>query len=157
MDLETAAALWVLRHLPTKDLPSVAVDALEIGIDSSALRILAGERDPDVGELERLFTRALEEAEIAIPSRSVAMMKVARCYAEMIVAGDLSAYRGASAIWWELCIEEDAPERLRVFKGLASEYEDFEYRVKQDSQAGQILSEIEAQILLEARSLLESQ
>jgi hypothetical protein len=156
MDLESAAAFWVLQLLPNADLPRIAVDALERGIDSPALRILAGERDPDVGELERLFTKVLQAAKIEMPIRSVAMMKAAKYYAERIVSGDLSVSRGVSAICWDLCTNEDAPERLRVFIGLASEYDDFEYRGKDDLEAARILSKIETEIVVEARSLLES-
>jgi len=43
-----------------------------------------------------------------------------------------------------------------VFVRLASEYEDFEYRAKHDPDAGRILSEIEQQIVAEARSILEN-
>jgi hypothetical protein len=156
MDLESAASFWVLRLLRSEDLPAIAVDALEAGFDTPALRILAGERDSDAGELDMLWRKVLEELKLQVPSRPVAMMNAARHYTERIVSGDWSAIRGANAIWRDLCTIDDAPECLRVFVGLADEYDDFEYRAKNDPAAAQILSEIESQIVLEARSLLES-
>ncbi len=157
MDLESAASLRVSELIPAADLPRVAVDALEMGFDSPALRILAGELDPDVGERERLFAKALEELRIETPGRPVAMMNAAKYYAARIVSGDLTAVKGARAIWWDLSWNEDAPESLRVFAGLASEYDDFQYRAQADPEARRILSDIQEQIVLEANALLVSE
>src|SRR5215470_15208109 len=99
MDLETGAAFWVLDLIPTADLPRVAADALEVGLDSPALRILAGELHPDVGELERLFSNALEEFKIEIPSRSEAMMVAAKYYATAIVYGNMSPREAGGNLW----------------------------------------------------------
>jgi hypothetical protein len=154
MELQSAAAFWALGFLRSDELPGVAADALEAGIDTPSLRILAGERHPDVGELDRLFTRALAESQLEIPGRPAAIMMAARYYAERIFSGDLSPIKGASAIWWHLSTIEDAPESLEVFRGLASEYEDFEYRG--DAKARRILSEIEQQIVAEARKLVNA-
>ena len=156
MNLESAASFWVLRLLCGEDLPAIAVDALEAGVDTPALRILAGERDPDVGELGRLFLNALEESSLQLPTRPEAFRNAAKYYAEQILSGEWAPYRGAHAIWWELCTLDDAPESLMMFRGLASEYEDFEYPAKHDAEAGMILWEIERQIVAEARSILES-
>ena len=156
MDLESAASFWVLSLLSSEDLPAIAVDALEAGVDTPALRILAGERDPDVGELGRLFLKVLEESSLQLPTRPEAFRNAAKYYAERILSGEWAPYRGAHAIWWELCILDDAPESLMMFVGLASEYEDFEYRTKHDAEARRIVSEIEAQIVLEAKALLDS-
>jgi len=47
INLESAAAFWVLGLIPTADLQRAAVDALELGLDSPSLRILAGELHHD--------------------------------------------------------------------------------------------------------------
>jgi len=85
MDLESAASFWVLGLLRNEDLPAVAADALEAGVDTPALRILAGEGDPDVGELNRLFSKVLEESRTEVPNRSSAMSNAARYHAERII------------------------------------------------------------------------
>jgi len=72
------------------------------------------------------------------------------------LSGDWTPYQRASAIWSDLCAFEDAPENLKVFVGLSSEYEDFEYRAKHEPEAVRILSEIEQQIVAEAWSILEN-
>ena len=85
MDLESAASFWTLGLLRNEDLPAVAADALEAGVDTPALRILAGEGDPDVGELNRLFSKVLEESRTEVPNRSSAMSNAARYHAERII------------------------------------------------------------------------
>jgi hypothetical protein len=154
MELQSAAGFWVLGLLRSDELPGVAADALEAGIDTPSLRILAGEHHPDVGELDRLFTGALAESQLEMPGRPAAIMMAARYYAERVVSGNMSPIKGASAMSWYLSTIEEAPESLQVFRGLASEYEDFEYR--RDAKARRILSEIEQQIVAEARKLVNA-
>jgi len=154
MDLELAASFWALQLLRSEELPGIAVDALEAGVDAPALRILAGERSREARELDPLFEKVLEELKFEVPTRQVAMMTAAKHYAGKIVSGDWSPYQGTSAIC-NLCWHEDAPRALTVFVGLLSEYGDFEYRAKHDSEAGRILSEIDQQIVAEARAILE--
>jgi hypothetical protein len=86
-------------------LPS---NALEAGMDTPSLQILAGERNPDVGELDRLFRKLLEDLSIQVPTRPTdyECCKIL-CRADRVC--DWSAVRGANAIWWDLCTIEDAP------------------------------------------------
>jgi hypothetical protein len=155
MDLELAASFWALQLLRSEELPGIAVDALEAGVDTPALRILAGERSLVARELDPLFEKVLVELKFEVPSRQVAMMTAAKHYAGKIVSGDWSPYKGTSAIC-SLCWDEDAPRELMVFVGLLSEYGDFEYRAKHDNEASRILQEIEQQIVAEARSILKN-
>jgi hypothetical protein len=45
MNIHLAAAYWRLGVLRTERLPEIAVEALESGLDSPSVRILAGERN----------------------------------------------------------------------------------------------------------------
>jgi len=57
--LDIAVARWVLGLLSGEELPWVACAALEAGLDSQALRRLAGELRPTMGEAERFSRRRL--------------------------------------------------------------------------------------------------
>ena len=130
LDLSDAAAFWQLELLPSEDLPPIAANALEKGLDSPSLRILAGEMEKVASIVGPLFLAALRELGIPLPDPASAQMTAARFYARKIVDGSLSPYEGAYCIWWEIANEayptkeeSEIWNRLRVFVGLASEYE----------------------------------
>jgi hypothetical protein len=143
--LELAALRLVVGELASEDLPVLAVDALVRGVDSPSLRELAGERpgaDPR-GAMD-LFQAALEELGIEPPAEHDALWQLAKHAAEQIVNGELAPFDGASWIWRHVSRRIEAEGDLRVFVGLASEWEDHpEYR-----------SSIEATIVEEARILV---
>jgi len=64
MDLAVAQALWAIDRLQASQLPTIAQDALEVGYDSPALRMLAGLIPVDVHLAPDLFQRALDELQI---------------------------------------------------------------------------------------------
>ncbi len=53
-------------------------------------------KEPEVGPL---FTKALSELGIPVPSRDEASMTIAREFARQIIAGESSPYEGARRIW----------------------------------------------------------
>ena len=155
MNLELAICFWVLDLLPSEEIPEIAADALADGMDSRTLRIMAGERNPSWFEIAPLFQKVLEELKVQMPSRQVAMMQVAKHYAERVVSGQLHPYEGARAIWWQLGIETDTPDDLLIFVGLASEYEDFMGQAANgDPYYRGLLEKITNDIVSEARALL---
>src|SRR5438552_10283990 len=121
--LDIAVARWVLGLLSGKELPWVACAALEAGLDSPALRRLAGELRPTMGEAEPLFEKALGELHIDVPTKSEAGLIVAKAYAVRIVEGSVSPYEGARRIWDDVHdqVEELKPQ-LDPFVYWASEY-----------------------------------
>ena len=131
LNLSDAASFWQLGLLPSEVLPLIAANALEKGFDSPSLRILAGEMEKVASTVGPLFVMALRELGIPLPAPVSAQMAVARFYAGKIVDGSLSPYEGAYRIWWDVANEampakeeNEVWNRLRVFVGLASEYED---------------------------------
>jgi hypothetical protein len=152
LNLEQAAAFRALGLLPSWALPSIAVRALEHGSDSPGLRLLAGETEPIESTVGPIFARALAELAVSIPDARTALMFVARYYAEKIVDGSISPYKGAAAIWRQVTNHSSAQgnselwDSLGVFVGLASEHEDYP----------PARAELDEEIVREAQELLAS-
>jgi hypothetical protein len=137
---------YVLGHTSAEGLPDAAVAALQEGFDSPTLRVLAGSDGEPGDELERLLRKALSELVISFPTPAEAGLSLARHVAAEVVRGLTSPYEGARRIWWDVYNRVPQLDVLRVFVGLASEYE--------DDQAHQ--EEYAQDIIEECRNLLAS-
>jgi hypothetical protein len=96
--LSLAASKRVLGLLLPEDLPLAAMEALEDGCDSPALRILAGLTRSEVDEAGSLFVQSLVEAGLTMPTRRVAALDVAREVARNILSGSTSPRDGSESI-----------------------------------------------------------
>ncbi|KAA3611947.1 MAG: hypothetical protein DWQ01_07645 [Planctomycetota bacterium] len=123
MDLIVSKA--ALGFFLSDDLPKIGVQALEHGWDSPSLRILAGLYQSEAEEAKRMFTRALSELGITIPTKRNAALNLAKETAKNILAGMTEAYPGAKEIWnlTLSALDEDLHE-LDPFVYAASEWED---------------------------------
>ena len=121
-----AIAQWRLGRLRSTELPEIATAALERGLDSPALRQLAGLPNTADYDAVELLQRAAAELGTPIPDARGAVLTIARSIAERIVNATLEPYEGARQIWglWV----DDFPDELLVFVGSASLMED--YRVE---------------------------
>jgi hypothetical protein len=129
---------------PTEELPEIAVQALVRGIDSPALRHLAGLPRNDVREARDLFIAAMAELGVRMPHPTDGAREQVRFWAAEMLAGTLTPYEASRLIWWRGWERLDRPDDLRPFVGLASEWEDDpEHR-----------AEYEHDMLTAARSLL---
>ena len=54
-------ALWRMGQLRPEDVPNIACDALERGLDSPALRYLAGLERPTSGNIGKTFDEACSQ------------------------------------------------------------------------------------------------
>jgi hypothetical protein len=107
--------------LASEDLPEIATEALVRGLDSPALRLLAGQSRNDVRDSAELFRVALDELGIGIdlPDADGAQWHLARRTAGDIVAGRIGPAHGATELWLAYLKVRDNGD-LRVFVGLAS-------------------------------------
>jgi hypothetical protein len=157
METKLAAALWSLNDLGSEQLPGIACGWLENGISSPTLKILAGESQPIMSEVEPMFERVLQELNIDIPTQREATILLSKIIAQEIVDGKKSPYTGAREIWM-LSTDCEAANVPLIFAGLASEHEDFhdfqneKYYGKEHCQ--QVIRDIEHRIIDEARKLL---
>ena len=139
-----AAWRMAIGSVRSEDLPDMAADALVRGLDSPALRMLAGQPRDAVRDSADLFRAALEELGIDLPDADTAHWLLARQTATDIVEGLTAPANGASHLWTVYESVQDSGD-LRIFVGLASLLEDH----PEDAEA------IELQIVQEAQALLE--
>ncbi len=142
--IEVAAWTMVAGMLRSENLPDIATEALLRGLDTPALRMLAGQSRDDVRDSADLFHSALDELGIALPDADTASWNLARRTAREIVDGRMEPILGAEALWSAYVRLRDNGD-LRIFVALASELDDHPEGVEQ----------LSAQILAEARSLLD--
>lgn len=129
--------------LTFEDLPEIATEALVRGLDSPALRVLAGQPRDDVRDSAELFHVALDELGIDLPDADSAQWHLARRTAGDIAAGRIGPARGATELWLAYRKVRDNGD-LRVFVGLASMLDDHPENAEQ----------IEADMVAAARELL---
>jgi hypothetical protein len=145
---ELLLAEWVHGDLPPEAVPELAVEALSRGCDTPALRRLAGERNPLTrGDLDRDVLQCFRELGLRSPGAGEARAFLVDQWALLVVERKVEPYRGSKRIWQLSSEWWDEPEwdRLRVFVGLASEWEDY--------APGR--TELEAAMVSEARKLLD--
>jgi hypothetical protein len=158
MNLNLIAAYWRLKRLPGEKLPEIAQEALEQGLDSVSLRILAGEQNATISEQGALFEQILSELNTEIPSQREAVRCIVHYHAQNIISGNVSPVQGAeqiSAVAYELI---DAPHRLSVFAVLIDNYDEFNEECQKlrygEEYCTNALKEIEKSIIAEAKELL---
>jgi hypothetical protein len=124
-------------------LVDLACAALERGVDSPSLLELAGLPHGLVREAADLFRAALSELGIEPPDEDEALWHLVRWTARQIVAGAVSPIEGASWIWRKASYQVQEAGDLRVFVGLASEWDDHpEDRTRIEEQIVQEASEL---------------
>ena len=100
MNIEDALAKMVLQAQPVDDLPAIATDALCRGVDSPALRVLAGLNPTEhPADMWQLFRKAVEEIGIAVPDEVSAARRVLRLHLRDIAEHRVAPAEGAGRIW----------------------------------------------------------
>jgi hypothetical protein len=145
---EVLLAEWVHGDLPPEAVPELAVEALSRGCDTPTLRRLAGERQPCTrGELDRDVLQCFRELGLRTPEPGEARVFLVNQWALLVAERKVEPYRGSKRIWLLSSEWWGKPEwdRLSVFVGLASEWEDY--------PPGR--AEMEAAMVSEAQKLLD--
>jgi hypothetical protein len=145
--LELVAAKAALDLAGPEGFPAAATVALTEGVDSPALRVLAGLSEADVDQASALLGQALEELNLPAPTPRTAVLDLARELAREILDATLAPHEGARRIW-DLTLRvqgEDLPE-LDSFVYAASEWEE-----RPEDRA-----HFEAGIISAARDLLDT-
>lgn len=124
IDLNQAAAFYVLGHLSGQELVQIALHNLDSTPQNHSLGLLAGETEPQISEVGPLFEQCLAENQIAIPTMRDAGLVVAKFFAQKIVSGELAPYNGAREIWEKAYNCVDGLEQLGPFVYAASEIEE---------------------------------
>jgi hypothetical protein len=103
-----------LGRIQTSELPTIAMRALEEGLDSPTLVRLAGCRpgERSVFELDEMWVKTLRELGKRLPGRIDAGHELKRYFAGLVASGELPPRAGAgeiAALWIEL--STDLPKR----------------------------------------------
>ena len=120
---DLAIAAWSFGLLPSDNLPKLAMEALEQGIESPTLLELASADCSPNPDLHRLFERALNELGRTRLEKVEAGRFIANYYASQICSQYILPIEGARLIWR---LEQECPElsqELGIFAGRVSEYE----------------------------------
>jgi hypothetical protein len=116
------------RHfglIPSRELPDLAIRALEASIESPSLLELAGELLPSWSDSGPLFERILDELGVAGPSAEGAPHELARYYATQILSGTLTPYEGAHEIWLRLVTDPGKNNEHWIRYGIFTNLETF--------------------------------
>ncbi len=85
----------------TDQLPDIAIAALEEGLDTPSLRILAGmSKSDNPFELEKYFKQTLEELHIQLPGDRQAALDYAVLITDQILSGDEDIISGTQDIFY---------------------------------------------------------
>ncbi|WP_344625624.1 hypothetical protein [Kitasatospora arboriphila] len=96
----TLAWQHAVGHVLPEDLPMAAARLLADGLDSPALRDLAGRhRHEDTRELDALLHRSLAELGVQAPDHDTAERCLLHHLAALLVAGDLTPEEAAVRLW----------------------------------------------------------
>ncbi|MFC5753801.1 hypothetical protein [Actinomadura rugatobispora] len=142
--LHRLACDYVIGELGPEALPSIAAEALARGVDSLALRELAGcNASDDVRDIRDLYLAAMAELEIPMPDADSVLWEKVRLWARCMVEATVSPYEGASQI-----------ERYGVALGSPQEIGDIPYLMALWAEYPARRRELEISMVEEARSLL---
>ena len=95
MTLDVAQALFSVGQLPGEELPSLAVNLLQEGVDTPTLRELAGLNAPTLKDAGPLFERLLSELDRQPMTQDDAALIVAKDLATRVLNGTLSPEQAA--------------------------------------------------------------
>ncbi|MFB8243392.1 hypothetical protein ACFC58_43360 [Kitasatospora purpeofusca] len=103
---------YVVGLVPPEDLPMEAAQLLAVGLDSPALRDLAGRnRREDTAEIEGLFRQAVGELGTAVPDEETAERCLLHHLAGQLAAGSRTPGEVAARVWQGLTAAQTGPER----------------------------------------------
>ena len=121
MDLALLQAHWMIGTIPPEAVPDAAIALLEAGVDTPAIRELAGLIRPVSAEVHPVLERVFEESNLPSISADEAGWRVAFHTARQITTGQISPRAGASRLWG-LWGDLDHPDALSYFVYLAADY-----------------------------------
>lgn len=125
MTIELTETLWQLGEIYPEQLPKIATDLLQDGLESESLIMLAGLVKPDREEADKVFNNAILE----LKGNKISRESIPYYISKAIVEGQIKPERGAYLIG-ELSEEFKIREDIWNFKCLRMEYDDFVFDEK---------------------------
>jgi hypothetical protein len=108
-------ANYCLVNFTTKDFPDIAITALQEGIESESIIILAGMSSLDNSfELQQYFDRSIDELEMSLPTKYTSAQLLLRYYLDKMVKHPESAFKTMSIIDDEIFEQIDWKKELNI-------------------------------------------
>ena len=133
MEIKLASAYLSLGALNGELLNVIASEALDAGMYSDSLAILASETNTTLRDHEELFIQCLKEQGLEVMPQPEAALFIAKHHAMNIVNGSITPYEGAKAIITDVVYNIDpVPQEINAFVGPEDQYCDFSDHVRLD-------------------------
>ncbi len=169
MKFRQELAAYAAGDRKTDQLPDIAMAALEEGLDTPSLRILAGmSKSDNPFEIEKYFKQMLEELHIQLPDDRQAAIDYAVLITDRILLGDEDVITGARGIFYtalgEYPFEKESKKYAYDSIGLAKIYglldtysdiseADIPWRKEKTNQ--ELMDEVRAELLVELKKWTE--
>ena len=92
-DPKTAEAQLALNLISTLDMPKLAWDALEAGLDGPAIRRLAALEFPTVFQIREVLPHAMKEMHLAKLTETEAAVRLATIRAQLILRSNMDPFK----------------------------------------------------------------
>jgi hypothetical protein len=162
-------AKYVTGNVTTDQLPDIAVQGLEEGLDTPSLCILAGlSKNENPFQIEHYFKLTLEELNIELPDRRQAALEYALAIVDEILEGEKEIIQGTKEIYCNAIDSYDFFSETKDFcfdsigfeavYGLYDTYEDLlvaDYSWKMFKTNKQLMIEVKAELLDELKKWKE--
>ncbi len=133
MEIKLASAYFSIGALSGELLSEIASAALEAGMISDSLAVLASEPNTTLRDHEEIFIKCLGEQRINIMTPQDAGLFIAKHHAKNIVDGRATPYNGAKAIIADVvCNLDSVPPEIDAFVGPEDQYMDFADQMRLD-------------------------
>ena len=119
-DPKTTEAQLALNLISSVDMPKLAWEALEAGLDGPAIRRLAALEFPTAFQIREVLPHAMEEMHLAKLSESEAAIRLAKSRAQAIVRSDLDPFKHLRD-FEQLWIQTDYCRELQEYGNLDDE------------------------------------
>jgi hypothetical protein len=120
--LDRAISQFTLGKLFYSDLPDVACDALELGLDGPSIRRLASLQNPPTSASVTYRKGAAGDRHQTVVKARCSGVSGKRNIGRDVLAGRKEPLAGADEIW-EICCAAGYPEELLIFGGLDQEFD----------------------------------
>ena len=130
---------FVLGQLTSEEIPSISMKLIENDIYNDEILECAGVQNSSLADIGPIFFKGVKKLTTRQPTVKEATVILDREILKNILDGEIDPYKGARKIWNNLARQTGADQRLKVFIGLASEYEDSTSEVDREYYSNRII------------------
>ncbi len=132
---------FVLGQLTGEEIPGISIKLIENDFYNDEIIECAGMQNSSLADLGPTFLKGVKKLTTRQPTIKEATVILAREILKSILDGEIEPYKGARKIWNKLARQTGADQRLILFIGLASEYEDSSSKVDREHYSNRIIEE----------------